>query len=133
MIGDKVSFLYFVSFLVLVAILSLEYLSMENETSERKVPPANTIIGVYHSVNPSICSDVYPSSPDPRIVEVADLMNDLYRLLIKMRYIEEADVVFAPHATSKRINIHEMARWGFTKDVVDLLQMLPYKTTRHTN
>ncbi|KAK6066329.1 hypothetical protein SCUP515_10769 [Seiridium cupressi] len=82
-------------------------------------------LGVYKAVDPSIYSDVYPEAPDPRIREIADLMTEWYNLFIDMRYIQAEKVVFPPHKHLK-IDTTKPAAYGFTKDVVDLWQMLPY-------
>ncbi|KAK9778521.1 hypothetical protein SCAR479_04543 [Seiridium cardinale] len=83
------------------------------------------MLGIYKAVDPSVYSDVYPEAPDPRIREIADLMTEWYRLFIDMRYIQAEKVVFPPHK-HLRIDTTKPAAYGFTKDVVDLWQMLPY-------
>ncbi|KAI8631820.1 hypothetical protein F5Y19DRAFT_376740 [Xylariaceae sp. FL1651] len=83
------------------------------------------MLGVYHAVDPSIYSDVYPENPDPRLREVADLMVEWYQLFIDMRYIKAENVVFAPHKHI-RIDTTKAAELGLSKDAVDLYQMLPY-------
>ncbi|THW27778.1 hypothetical protein D6D23_02527 [Aureobasidium pullulans] len=76
-------------------------------------------------LNPSIYSPIYPDNPDPKLVEIARSVEDLFRLWIGMRWLPEDQVHFAPH-TSKPINIKEAARLGISKQVVDLYQLLPY-------
>ncbi|KAI1264364.1 hypothetical protein F5Y18DRAFT_427986 [Xylariaceae sp. FL1019] len=85
----------------------------------------NVVLGVYHAVDPSIYSHVYPENPDPRIREIADLMNEWYQLLIDMRYIDAEMVEFAPHKHNP-IDLAKVAELGLTKDAVDLYQMIPY-------
>lgn len=80
------------------------------------------------AVDPSIYSAVYPEQPHPKVVEVAELMTELYKLFISMRYINAEDVAFPPH-TENPVNITEAARYGLTKDVVDMMQMVPYYTS----
>lgn len=76
-------------------------------------------------LDPSIYSPIYPDNPDPKLVEIARSVEDLFRLWIGMRWLPEDQVHFAPH-TSKPINIKEAARLGISKQVVDLYQLLPY-------
>lgn len=82
-------------------------------------------LGVYRPVEPSAYDEVYPEAPDPRIREIAELMTEWYQLFIDMRYIKAENVVFPPHE-HLRIDVSKPAAFGFTKDVVDLYQMLPY-------
>ncbi|THY68366.1 hypothetical protein D6C97_00285 [Aureobasidium pullulans] len=76
-------------------------------------------------LDPSIYSPIYPDNADPKLVEIARSVEDLFRLWIGMRWLPEDQVHFAPH-TSKPINIKEAARLGISKQVVDLYQLLPY-------
>lgn len=76
-------------------------------------------------VDPSIYSIVYPDHPNPKTTEVAELMTELYNLFISMQYINADDVAFPPH-TQDPVNITDAARFGLTKDVVDVMQMVPY-------
>jgi hypothetical protein len=46
-----------------------------------------------------------------------------------MRYINSKQVKFPPHS-NPRVNTTYPAKYGFTKDVVDLYQMLPYHNGR---
>ncbi|KAI0154672.1 hypothetical protein GGR57DRAFT_107916 [Xylariaceae sp. FL1272] len=85
----------------------------------------NVVLGVYHAVDPSIYSDVYPENPDPRIREIADLIIEWYQLLIDMRYIDAEMVEFAPHKHNP-IDLAKVAELGLTKDAVDMYQMIPY-------
>lgn len=85
------------------------------------------ILGVYLPVDPSIYDQVNPQNVKPQIKEVADLMTDLYKLFIKMGYMEASDFAWPPH-DNPRIDTEELALYGFTKDVVDLMQLLPYRT-----
>jgi len=90
-------------------------------------PVANAYLGVYHPVDPSIYSEVFPADPNPHIKETAALFTHLIQLFIDMRYLESDFVHFPPHE-NPRINLTHPARYGFTKDVVDLYQMIPYVT-----
>lgn len=72
-------------------------------------------------------SPIYPSNPHPKIAKIASLMEELYSLFATMRYISASSIHFAPH-TSKPISLKHCALFGLTKDVVDLMQMLPYCT-----
>ncbi|KAI1169655.1 hypothetical protein F4777DRAFT_592556 [Nemania sp. FL0916] len=83
------------------------------------------MLGVYQAVDPSVYSDVYPESPDPRIREIADLMVEWFQLFINLGYVNAENVVFPPHE-HLRIDTAQAAELGLTKDVVDLYQMLPY-------
>lgn len=83
--------------------------------------------GVYEPVDPSTYSKIYPDNPNPKITEIADLLIEWYQLLIDMRYIKASNVAFAPHK-HLRVNTSEAARFGLSKDVVDLWQMMPYHT-----
>ncbi|THX13156.1 hypothetical protein D6D17_03447 [Aureobasidium pullulans] len=74
----------------------------------------------------SIYNDpIYPANPHPKIATIASLMNELYTLFIDMQYIPAPSVSFAPHTTNP-ISLHHAALFGLEKQVVDLLQMLPY-------
>ncbi|THY15617.1 hypothetical protein D6D00_09267 [Aureobasidium pullulans] len=74
----------------------------------------------------SIYNDhIYPANPHPKIAIIASLMNDLYTLFIDMQYIPASSVSFAPH-TNNSISLRHAALFGLEKQVVDLLQMLPY-------
>ncbi|THZ25473.1 hypothetical protein D6C89_04345 [Aureobasidium pullulans] len=74
----------------------------------------------------SIYNDqVYPTNPHPKIATIASLMNELYTLFIDMQYIPASSVSFAPHTTNP-ISPRHAALFGLEKQVVDLLQMLPY-------
>ncbi|THZ19937.1 hypothetical protein D6C91_04941, partial [Aureobasidium pullulans] len=74
----------------------------------------------------SIYNDqVYPADPHPKIATIASLMNELYTLFINMQYIPASSVSFAPHTTNP-ISLRHAALFGLEKQVVDLLQMLPY-------
>jgi hypothetical protein len=106
--------------LLLVAIVA--YILLRYRVTSRS---SGNMLGVYTSVDPSIYSDVYPENPDPRIREVADLMREWYQLFVDMRYIKAENVVFPPHKHLK-LDVTKPAAYGFTKDVVDLYQMLPY-------
>lgn len=78
-------------------------------------------------MDPSIYSKIYPETPHPKIAEIAGLMTDLYNLFVEMIYINAEHIALPPH-TSKPINIAVAAQFGLTKDVVDIMQMLPYYT-----
>ncbi|KAG9848739.1 hypothetical protein KCU98_g5243, partial [Aureobasidium melanogenum] len=68
---------------------------------------------------------IFPTSPHPKIATIASLMNELYTLFIEMGYLPPASVSFAPH-TSCPISLKHAALFGLEKQVVDLLQLLPY-------
>lgn len=84
------------------------------------------LLGVYFPVEPNTYDGVEPQNVKPQVKEVADLMTDLYKLFIKMGYMEEAHFAWPPH-NETRIDTEELALYGFTKDVVDLMQLLPYR------
>lgn len=71
--------------------------------------------------------DVAPKDVNPEIADIARLMTDLHRLFVEMRYILADNVAFPPH-DSPGINLTEAHRYGLTKDVTDLLQMMPRVT-----
>ncbi|THY93222.1 hypothetical protein D6C93_05692 [Aureobasidium pullulans] len=74
----------------------------------------------------SIYNDqVYPANPHPKIATIASLMNELYTLFVDMQYIPASSISFAPHTTNP-ISLRHAALFGLEKQVVDLLQMLPY-------
>lgn len=108
--------------------LCIVYAIMTFHSRKAPSPASNSLIGVYKPVDPSTYSDVYPEAPDPRIREIAELMTEWYQLFIDMRYIRAENVMFPPHKHLK-IDITKPAGFGFTKDVVDLYQMLPYHIT----
>ncbi|PSK46361.1 Histone deacetylase phd1 [Elsinoe australis] len=89
------------------------------------------MLDVYKPVSPDTYAEIYPSNPSPKVKEVADLFIEWFNLLIDMRYIRAEHVAFAPHK-HLRINTTQLAQFGLSKDVVDLWQMLPYKTNGHT-
>lgn len=89
------------------------------------------MLDVYKPVSPDTYAEIYPSNPSPKVKEVADLFIEWFNLLIDMRYIRAEHVAFAPHK-QLRINTTQLAQFGLSKDVVDLWQMLPYKTDGHT-
>lgn len=68
---------------------------------------------------------ILPASPHPKIATIASLMNELYTLFIDMGYLPPTSVSFAPH-TSCPISLKHAALFGLEKQVVDLLQLLPY-------
>ncbi|KAH0367956.1 hypothetical protein KCU65_g4374, partial [Aureobasidium melanogenum] len=68
---------------------------------------------------------IFPTSPHPKIATIASLMNELYTLFIDMGYLPPTSVSFAPH-TNCPISLNHAALFGLEKQVVDLLQMLPY-------
>ncbi|KAG9645218.1 hypothetical protein KCU64_g11018, partial [Aureobasidium melanogenum] len=68
---------------------------------------------------------IFPTSPHPKIATIASLVNELYTLFIEMGYLPPASVSFAPH-TSCPISLKHAALFGLEKQVVDLLQLLPY-------
>ena len=73
----------------------------------------------------SIYDAIFPASPHPKIAAIASLMNEIYTLFIDMGYLPPTSVSFAPH-TSCPISLKHAALFGLEKQVVDLLQMLPY-------
>ncbi|KAG9953264.1 hypothetical protein KCU85_g1296, partial [Aureobasidium melanogenum] len=73
----------------------------------------------------SIYDAVFPASTHPKIATIASLMNELYTLFIEMGYLPPTSVSFAPHNTCP-ISLKHAALFGLEKQVVDLLQMLPY-------
>ncbi|KAK6001084.1 hypothetical protein QM012_003167 [Aureobasidium pullulans] len=73
----------------------------------------------------SIYDAIFPASPHPKIAIIASLMNELYTLFIEMGYLPPTSVFFAPH-TSCPISLKHAALFGLEKQVVDLLQLLPY-------
>lgn len=68
---------------------------------------------------------ILPLSSHPKIATIASLMNELYTLFIEMGYLPPTSVSFAPH-TSCPISLKHAALFGLEKQVVDLLQLLPY-------
>lgn len=52
-------------------------------------------------------------------------MTELFNLFIDMRYFPATSVSHPPH-THLPLNLTQPARYGLSKDVVDLWQMLPY-------
>ena len=83
------------------------------------------LFGVYTPLDPSTYSDVYPDDANSNIREIADLYSKLILLFVEMRYIEVDKVHLPPHK-NPRINNAHPARFGFTKDVVDMYQLIPY-------
>jgi hypothetical protein len=84
-------------------------------------------LGVYQAVDPSTYSDIYPTNPKPEVQKIAGLYTDLIQLFVDMRYLDAESVDFPPHKNPS-INTTHPAKYGFTKDVVDLYQMIPYVT-----
>lgn len=84
------------------------------------------LLGVYTPVDPSIYSPVYPANPYPKVREIASLMTELFDLFIDMRYLPASSVSFPPHEHLP-LDLTEPARYGVSKDVVDLWQMIPYR------
>ncbi|KAH0257108.1 hypothetical protein KCU91_g16554, partial [Aureobasidium melanogenum] len=68
---------------------------------------------------------VFPTSPHPKIATIASLMDELYTLFIEMGYLPPTSVSFAAH-TDCPISLKHAALFGLEKQVVDLLQLLPY-------
>lgn len=99
-----------------------------NGTSEASHKP---ILGVYHPVDPNTYDQVSPQNVKPQIREIANLTTDLYQLFIRMGYMDSADFAWPPHDTPLRIDTEELALYGFNKDVVDLMQLLPFRTDSH--
>lgn len=83
------------------------------------------LFGVYEAVDPSRYSEIYPDDAKPEIREIADLYTKLIMQFVDMRYLDAEDVHLPPH-NSPRINNSHPARFGFTKDVVDMFQLVPY-------
>jgi len=69
-----------------------------------------------------------PSNPDPWIKEIAGLMSDFYELLFKMRYWSEDSrpIDYPPHAPQYCINTEITSKYRLERQVVHLLQLLPY-------
>jgi hypothetical protein len=88
-----------------------------------------SIWGVYHSIDPSTYSEIYPENPSPEIEKIAKLYTALIQLFVDMRYLKSEYVQFPPH-TNLPVSTTYPAKYGFTKDVVDLYQMLPYVKER---
>ncbi|KAH0353904.1 hypothetical protein KCU83_g2711, partial [Aureobasidium melanogenum] len=68
---------------------------------------------------------IFPTSPHPKIATIASLMDELYTLFIEMGYLPPTSVSFAAH-TDCPISLKHAALFGLEKQVVDLLQLLPY-------
>lgn len=84
-------------------------------------------LGVYYSVDVSTYDEVYPLNPNEHVKEIAGLFIELIQLLIDMQYLNKEQVAFPPH-TECPLNLKYPARYGLTKDVVDMYQMIPYVT-----
>lgn len=82
-------------------------------------------LGVYYAVDPSTYDEVYPKNPNEHVKEIAGLFTELIQLLIDMRYLDETQVAFPPHK-DRPIDRKYPARFGLTKNVVDMYQMIPY-------
>ena len=87
---------------------------------------SNRLLGVYTPVDPSTYSLVHPDDPHPKIQEIASLMTELFELFIDMRYLPASSVSFPPHKLLP-LDLTQPARYGVSKDVVDLWQMIPYR------
>lgn len=106
----------------------IEQLPLRTGGQEHKSSKASRpILGVYYPVNPNVYDQVTPRNVKPQILEIANLTTDLYKLFIRMGYMEHADFAWPPHDQPLRIDTEELALYGFTKDVVDLMQLLPYR------
>jgi len=90
------------------------------------------LMGVYHAVDTSAYSEIYPDDPQPQIKEISELYTNLIQLFVDMRYLNSENVNLAPHR-NPRLNTTYPAKYGFTKDVVDFYQMIPYVTRHQTN
>ncbi|ROW07316.1 hypothetical protein VMCG_03747 [Cytospora schulzeri] len=84
-----------------------------------------SLLGVYTPVDPSTYSPIYPANPHPRIQEIASLITELDNLFIDMRYLPASSISFPPHKHLP-LNLTQPARYGVSKEVVDLWQMIPY-------
>ncbi|KAI5273594.1 hypothetical protein E4T47_03195 [Aureobasidium subglaciale] len=80
----------------------------------------------------SFYDPITPSNPHPKIAAIASLMNELYTLLTDMRYLAPDSVFYAPH-TNSPIPLKTASLFGLEKQVVDLLQLLPYYDHSHQN
>lgn len=85
-----------------------------------------SLFGVYTPVDPSTYSPIYPANPHPSIQEIASLITELFELFIEMRYLPASSVAFPPHKHLP-LDLTQPARYGVSKDVVDLWQMIPYR------
>jgi hypothetical protein len=94
-------------------------------THSMSQPGSSDFLGVYHAVDPSTYSDIYPTDPSPQVKKVAGLYTDIIQLFVDMRYLKADSVHFPPHQ-DPAINNTFPAKYGFSKDVVDLYQMIPY-------
>ncbi|KUI56466.1 hypothetical protein VP1G_03771 [Cytospora mali] len=83
------------------------------------------LLGVYTSVDPSTYSPIHPNNPLPKVQEIASLITELFDLLIDMRYLSASSVSFPPHKHLP-LDLTQPARYGVSKDVVDLWQSIPY-------
>ncbi|KIW05980.1 uncharacterized protein PV09_03164 [Verruconis gallopava] len=110
--------------LFLGLLLLLVWFKMNAQSHHDK---GSALFGVYHPVDVSTYSEIYPENPGPAIQEIAKLYSELIRQFISMRYLNAEDVHFPPH-TNPRVNLSLPAKYGLTKDVVDLYQMIPYVT-----
>lgn len=91
----------------------------------KPVDGGEALLGVYYPVNASIYSDIYPSNPNKHTKQITELFTELIQLFIDMRYLNEDQVHFPPYKEYP-INLTHPARYGLTKDVVDIYQMIPY-------
>lgn len=106
--------------------LSLECFSFLILPSSWTMSAPGRFLGVYTPANPSTYSPIYPTNPHPKVQEIASLITEWFDLLIDMRYIPASSLSFPPH-NHLPLDLTQPARYGVSKDVVDLWQMIPYR------
>ena len=90
--------------------------------------PQSSYLNTYQSVSTSSYSSITPTEPHPASKQIADLYTQFIDLFIQLRYLEPSQVHFPPHTPPHAINLTHPARYGFTKNVIDLCQLIPYIT-----
>ncbi len=65
------------------------------------------------------------------IQHVASLMADFYQLLIAMNWLDAKYVDYPPHSGSTALDLELTKELGLDRDVVSLLQQLPYVSYKH--
>jgi hypothetical protein len=70
--------------------------------------------------------DTLPTAPAYNHLEIVDIMTKIYRLMAKMRYIQESEIHYAPH--DPPIDVELAISLGCETQVIEILQQLPYVT-----
>lgn len=110
------------SFLQYITVVDVSFNAFRNSTI---ISQGESYLGVYYPVDVSTYDAIYPSNPKSNAKEIDQVFSELIQLFVDMRYLIAEQVAYPPHKEHP-INLKYPARYGRTKDIVDMYQMIPY-------